>query len=205
MRPRTSGCAGHARRAAFHSDPFRRRLFRVLRSFSRAPILGSSPQSSRPVPDWSGPGRNRIQGRVVPQFRGADIPVCRGPLADRNVRPTKLRHFPRTRARAMADFSLLPPRPAVGEELARLVRPYLPGVSVSADECARFLAQLVEAAGGGAVLVHREDVPDGVDPAEALRDGFGAEDGDRLIHVSLGARPSEPRVKMLAFEEPVLT
>jgi hypothetical protein len=105
----------------------------------------------------------------------------------------------------MADFYLLPPRPAVGEELARLVRPYLPGVPVTADECARFLGQLVEAAGAGAELVHREDLPDGVDATEALRDGFGAEDGDRLIQVSLGARPSEPRVKVLAFEEPVLT
>jgi hypothetical protein len=96
----------------------------------------------------------------------------------------------------MADFLLLPPRPSVGEELARLVRPYLPGVRVSAADCLRFLEGLVENAGGRAFLVHREDLPDADDVCVSLRDGFGAADGDRVVQVSAGPRPGDPRVRI---------
>jgi hypothetical protein len=96
----------------------------------------------------------------------------------------------------MADFLLLPPRPAIGEEIARLIRPYLPGVRVTAADCLRFLDTLA-AASGKAFLVHREELPDEEDIAAALRDGFGAEPGDRIFHVLTG-RPGEPRVH---FEE----
>jgi hypothetical protein len=94
----------------------------------------------------------------------------------------------------MADFLLLPPRPAIGEEIARLVRPYLPGVRVTAADCLRFLDALV-AAHGKTFIVHREELPDEEDIASALRDGFGAEPGDRIIHVVAG-RPGEPRVQV---------
>jgi hypothetical protein len=103
----------------------------------------------------------------------------------------------------MADFLLLPPRPSVGEELARLVRPYLPGVRVSAADCLRFLEGLVENAGGRAFLVHREDLPDADDVCVSLRDGFGAGDGDRVIQVSVGPRPGDPRVRVSPIGEPV--
>ena len=98
----------------------------------------------------------------------------------------------------MADFLLLPPRPAIGEEIARLIRPYLPGVRVTAADCLRFLDTLA-AASGKAFLVHREELPDEEDVAAALRDGFGAEPGDRIIHILTG-RPGEPRVEV---EEPL--
>jgi len=94
----------------------------------------------------------------------------------------------------MADFLLLPPRPAVGEEIARLIRPYLPGVRVTAADCVRFLDGLVSAHGGRAFLVHREELPDEEDVATALRDGFGAEAGDRVVQVLTG-RAGEPRVR----------
>ena len=94
----------------------------------------------------------------------------------------------------MADFLLLPPRPAIGEEIARLIRPYLPGVRVTAADCVRFLDSLVAAAGGNAFLVHREELPDEEDVAAALRDGYGAEPGDRVVQVLTG-RPGEPRVR----------
>jgi hypothetical protein len=101
----------------------------------------------------------------------------------------------------MADFYLLPPRPAVGEELARLVRPYLPGLRVTAADCTGFLEAIVEKAGGRAFLVHREDLPDADDVRDSLRDGFGATDGDRVIQVSAGPRAGEPRVVVLTVRE----
>jgi hypothetical protein len=103
----------------------------------------------------------------------------------------------------MADFFLLPPRPSVGEELARLVRPYLPGLRVSAGDCVRFLETVVEKAGGRAFLVHREDLPDADDVGVSLRDGFGAEDGDRVIQVCIGPRPGDPRVRVAPVGESV--
>ena len=99
----------------------------------------------------------------------------------------------------MADFLLLPPRPAVGEEIARLIRPYLPGIRVTAADCVRFLDALV-AASGSTFLVHREELPDGGDVAIALRDGFGAEPGDRIVHVLTG-RSGEPRTRIEAVAE----
>jgi hypothetical protein len=102
----------------------------------------------------------------------------------------------------MADFLLLPPRPTVGEEIARLIRPYLPGVRVSAADCVKFLDSLV-AATGKAFLVHREELPDEDGVAVALRDGFGAEPGDRIVHVLTG-RPGEPRVAVEEFLDAVI-
>jgi hypothetical protein len=100
----------------------------------------------------------------------------------------------------MADFLLLPPRPAVGEEIARLIRPYLPGIRVTAADCVRFLDGLVAASGGTAFLVHREELPDEEDVAAALRDGFGAEPHDRVVQVMTG-RPGEPRVRIGAVAD----
>ena len=38
-----------------------------------------------------------------------------------------------------------------------------------------------------AFVVHREDLPAGSDVFQALRDGFGAEPGDDVVEVRLGA------------------
>jgi hypothetical protein len=99
----------------------------------------------------------------------------------------------------MADFLLLPPRPAVGEEIARLIRPYLPGIRVTAADCVRFLDALA-ANSGRSFLVYREELPDEEDLATALRDGFGAEPGDRIIPVQAG-RPGEPKVRTEPISE----
>jgi hypothetical protein len=107
--------------------------------------------------------------------------------------------------RIMADFYLLPPRPSVGEELARVIRPYLPGVRVTAADCVRFLEAAVEKAGGRAFLVHREDLPDADDLCVSLRDGFGAGAGDRVIQVATGPRTGEPRVRVLTMTEETVT
>lgn len=84
----------------------------------------------------------------------------------------------------MADFYLLPPRRAVGEEIARLLRPYLPGVRVTAADGVRVLEDLT---GAQAFVVYADDLPAGEEDAlAALRDGFGASAGDRVIRVEAG-------------------
>ncbi len=97
----------------------------------------------------------------------------------------------------MADFYVLPPRPAVGEQIARAIRPFLPGLSVSPSACVHFLERLVEDS-GRAFLVHPEDLPDESDIVSALHDGFGANETDRVIQIGLTGRAAdEPRVQML--------
>jgi len=75
-------------------------------------------------------------------------------------------------------------------------------VRVSAADCVKFLDSLV-AATGKAFLVHREELPDEDGVAVALRDGFGAEPGDRIVHVLTG-RPGEPRVAVEEFLDAVI-
>jgi hypothetical protein len=91
----------------------------------------------------------------------------------------------------MAVFYVLPPRAALGEMLARFLRPYLPGLAVSAETCTELIDTLTEAQ--PAYVMHREDLPCD-DVLSALRDGCGAEPDDRVVMVSMGPRPDEPRV-----------
>jgi hypothetical protein len=88
---------------------------------------------------------------------------------------------------SMAEFLLLPPRPVVGEELARMVRQCLPGVRVSTGQCVRFLEELVSRAERPTFLVYPEDLPEGEDAETAIRDGYGAGSEDRVVRVRLGA------------------
>ena len=60
----------------------------------------------------------------------------------------------------MADFILLPPRPLVGEQIAYLLRPYLPGVPVTSSDGAKILEELSYAGGDDAYIVFREDLGD---------------------------------------------
>jgi hypothetical protein len=88
----------------------------------------------------------------------------------------------------MADFLVLPPRNVIGEQVAKLIRPYLPGVCVTAGDCLRFLETLTQANRQETILIHHDELPMGSDLDEALRDGFGADEMDRIVHVSLDAR-----------------
>ena len=91
----------------------------------------------------------------------------------------------------MAAFFVLPPRPALGDQLARLLGNYSPGLRLDPSACVEAFAALVAAA--GAYPVFREDLPDG-DVVGALADGYGAEPGDPIYLVGLGARPDQPRI-----------
>jgi hypothetical protein len=98
----------------------------------------------------------------------------------------------------MAVFYVLPPRPALGECLARLLRSYVPGVSIESGSCAEMIANLVNEASQEeeAYVVHREDLPDGDDVSAALCNGYGAEPGDQVVWVALGSKLEEPRVRI---------
>jgi hypothetical protein len=98
----------------------------------------------------------------------------------------------------MAVFYVLPPRPALGECLARLLRPYLPGIAIGGDSCADLIEMLVNDAAREeeAYVVHREDLPDGEEISAALCTGFGAEPGDQIILVALGPKPDQPQVRI---------
>jgi hypothetical protein len=85
----------------------------------------------------------------------------------------------------VSTFFVLPPRPLLARAYAEFLATVLPGVSLShvtwgdvADALAAVLRQ-----GQDVFLLHREDLPDGEDPARALVDGFGAEPGDEVVEV----------------------
>jgi hypothetical protein len=101
----------------------------------------------------------------------------------------------------MADFYLLPPRPVIGEEVARLLRPFLPGLPITAADGVRFLDRLTADARGKAFIVHREDLPEGEDTLQSLCDGYGASSDDRVMQISVGSRAMEPRVSVLALSD----
>ena len=98
----------------------------------------------------------------------------------------------------MAVFYVLPPRTALGECLARLLRPYLPGISIATESCSEMVEALANEAAleDEAYVIHREDLPDDGDVDAALRHGFGAEPGDQVVLVSLGAKPDQPTVQL---------
>ena len=101
----------------------------------------------------------------------------------------------------MADFYVLPPRPAVGEQLARLLRPYLPGLPVTAGDCERLLDIVAAATGAGAFLVYRDDLPDGEDVTMALCDGYGAAGGDRVVQIWTEDGGKGPRSRVTGVAE----
>lgn len=93
----------------------------------------------------------------------------------------------------MSVFYLLPPRGALADRLARILQPLLPGI----DWDSRTRLGLAEAFGGAAAayhdvyVVYREDLPAGEPAHLALTHSFGAEAGDEVIEVRLGARPED--------------
>ena len=93
----------------------------------------------------------------------------------------------------MSTFYLLPPRPYLGDCVAHLLRPLLPGVAW--DPARRGdLAEVVETAlsrQGDVFVVYREDLPAGEVLDRALADGYGAQSGDEVVEVRPGVRPGE--------------
>jgi hypothetical protein len=95
----------------------------------------------------------------------------------------------------MAIFYLLPPRPALEDSLGEFLDSWLPGLPRPADLGGDFIDLLTARLARAEVyVVFREELPEGSDAAESLRDGFGAGPGDGIIELRLrGAREPEPR------------
>jgi hypothetical protein len=101
--------------------------------------------------------------------------------------------IPLERLQAMSTFYLLPPRPFLAEFLAGWTTTLLPAL----PQTRAFGTGLADALGVALAsqpdvfVVYREELPDGVEPLQALAEGFGAEPGDSVVEVRPGARPGE--------------
>jgi hypothetical protein len=86
----------------------------------------------------------------------------------------------------VSTFYLLPPRAVLGQRLlAALGISSLPTPEVA--EVVETLGKAVETT--GAFVVYRDDLPPGDEPARALVDGFGAEQGDEIIEIGSDTVP----------------
>jgi hypothetical protein len=97
----------------------------------------------------------------------------------------------------MSTFYLLPPRPYLGECFAGYLRTLFPGLDWNSDSWPE-LADTLEATVGdraGVYVVYPEELPEDEEVGRALADVFGAEDGDEVIEVRVGARPGELRAR----------
>src|SRR5437660_757025 len=85
----------------------------------------------------------------------------------------------------MATFYLLPARASLDRSLSELLGRFLPGLPVPASAWDRVIEYLSAATDWPAdvFLIPRDDLPDDEAPADALRTGFGAETGDRVVEV----------------------
>lgn len=88
----------------------------------------------------------------------------------------------------MAIFYVLPPRPLLGDLLADALATWLPGLHWD-EETRENLCEAVRSAATcqpDVYLVFRDELPEGIATAEALRDVCGATEGDEIVEVRSG-------------------
>ena len=97
----------------------------------------------------------------------------------------------------MSVFYLLPPRASVGQHFATYLQEIFPGLHWDREMWANLADGLAAAATShdGVYVIHREELPEGEDPARALTDGFGAEPGDEVIELRVAERPDQLAVR----------
>jgi hypothetical protein len=86
----------------------------------------------------------------------------------------------------VSTFYVLPPRPLPAHTSRNSLGELLPGLDlagISWGRLAECLAELVRDR-ADVYLLHREDLPEGDEPAAALANGFGAETGDEVVEVA---------------------
>jgi hypothetical protein len=93
----------------------------------------------------------------------------------------------------MSTFYVLPPRPLLGDQLAAFLQTFLPGLDWDAAARAGLADAVADVAVSetDALLVFRDELPAGERIAQALIDGYGADDDDEVVEVRLGGRPGE--------------
>src|SRR2546423_11590854 len=88
----------------------------------------------------------------------------------------------------MSTFYLLPPRPLLGESFAGYLQNLFPGLTWDRADWSKLADGLsaVVAGQSDVFVIHREELPESEDVAEALVECFGAEAGDEVIEVRPG-------------------
>jgi hypothetical protein len=88
----------------------------------------------------------------------------------------------------MSTFYLLPPRPHLARRFTAFLTTWFPGLDWQGLGGMDLIETLAERASRhpDVYVVHREDLPEGEEPARALADGFGAEAGDEVIELVSG-------------------
>jgi hypothetical protein len=97
----------------------------------------------------------------------------------------------------MSTFYVLPARPLFGDRLTGFLQTLLPGLDWDAGARTGLADAIAEVAVSetDAFLVFRDDLPAGERVAQALADGFGAEEDDEVIEVRVGGRVGEAGVQ----------
>ncbi|QVL34767.1 hypothetical protein KIH39_12910 [Telmatocola sphagniphila] len=98
----------------------------------------------------------------------------------------------------MASFYVLPPRALLQRQLRSIVSAYLPGARINEEV---LLELFHNQADDQHFILHREDLPEGMAPLEALELFFGAEAGDQILQISSSGNIESPRVKALDTEK----
>jgi hypothetical protein len=94
----------------------------------------------------------------------------------------------------MATVYVLPPRRLLADQLAQLVQGIMPGMEPQRDQLFDWFSSV---AAPDAVVVHREDLPDGIPTLDALKTYFGVDDGDHVVQISHGPSLLQPKIQML--------
>ena len=92
----------------------------------------------------------------------------------------------------MSTFYLLPPITLLADHLAGCLQACFPGIELTVAQrqclCTRVVEELENE---NVFLVHRDELPAGERPEQALVDGFGALCGDEVVEVRPAARHGE--------------
>ena len=93
----------------------------------------------------------------------------------------------------MSVFYVLPPRPVLGDRIAAFLQSYLPGLDFDAAARTGLADAVAEFTGSetDAFLVFRDDLPAGERLAQALADGYGAEEDDEVVEIRAGSRAAD--------------
>jgi hypothetical protein len=103
----------------------------------------------------------------------------------------------------MSLFYVLPSRPVLGRQFAEILGVLFPGLNwteATWPDLAEILGSMA-LAHQDVFVVYREELPEGVAPAEALAAACGAELGDEVIEVLPNSRLSEVEVRRWRLEE----
>jgi hypothetical protein len=94
----------------------------------------------------------------------------------------------------MSVFYILPPRPVFGARLAAFLQTFLPGLDWDVMARVELADAVAEATVSetDALLIFRDELPQGETVARALIDGFGAEEDDEVVEVRPGGRADGP-------------